>query len=115
MLPLIEIGVSMAVFKAVVSLYGFALFVGWWVHKGSASAIYVYLTMLLLGLGIDNSVEAIARYQWITCGVDAIRYTPWWPARLIIGTFALCALVGHMTVRVITTKKPNHDVNHMSD
>jgi hypothetical protein len=112
MLPSIEIGTSMAVLKAVVSFYGFALFVFWWVYKGSASTIYVYLTILLLGLGIDNAVESYARYEFIAHGADTFRFTIWWPLRLAIGTIALFALVGHMTVRVISTwRKVNSEDN----
>ena len=103
MLPLIEIGTSVAVIKAVVSFYGFVLFCWWWAYKGEASTIYIYLTILLLGLGIDNGIEAYARYQWLATGVDSFRLTVWWPLRLVVGTIALFALVGHMTVRIITT------------
>ena len=105
MLPLTEIGTSIAVIKAAVSFYGFFLFCFWWFYKGEASSIYIYLTFLLLGLGIDNSVEAYARYTWIHTGVDTFRLTVWWPLRLAVGTLALFAMVGHMTVRIISTWK----------
>ena len=53
-MPIIDIGTSVSVILSVVSLYGFCLFVWWWKKNDGASAVYVYLTILLLGIGIDN-------------------------------------------------------------
>lgn len=102
MMPLTEFGWQVSTYMAIVSAYGFLLFIGCWIYKKDASAVYAYVTFLLLGMAIDNACEAYARYQWINCGVDEFRKTIWWPMRLIIGMLSLSALVGHMTLRAFS-------------
>jgi hypothetical protein len=101
MMPIIDIGISVSVILAVVALYGFCLFSWWWLKHDGASAVYIYLTILLLGIGIDNTVEAYVRFTWINTHADVIRFTLWWPMRMVVEVVALCSLVGHMTYRVI--------------
>lgn len=98
-LPLIEIGTSMNVFKAFVCFYGFLLFVWWWYRKREASKIYACFTFVLLGLGIDNAIEAYVRYRWVWCNEDTFRYTIWWPLRLVPSIIPLCGIVWELTVR----------------
>jgi hypothetical protein len=102
--PIIDIGFSMNVFKSTVCAYGFWLF-SWWGNrewkrkKQKPSEVYSCITLMLLGLAIDNAVEAYARQMWISYGIDEIRKTIWWPLRLVVSTFAIVLMVGSLTMR----------------
>jgi hypothetical protein len=100
-MPIIDIGFSMNIFKSAVCFYGFILFIWWWHREGKASTVYACITFLLLGLGLDNAVEAYARYMWINYGIDEFRKTIWWPLRLVPSTLVLCGLVWHLTTKAL--------------
>lgn len=110
MLPITEFGWQISTYMACVSAYGFVLFLGCWIHKKSASSVYIYITFLLLGMAIDNGCEAYARYQWIQFGLDTFRKTAWWPMRLVIELVALSSLIGHMTLRAFVWRNNKEDV-----
>jgi hypothetical protein len=108
-LPIIDIGWTMNVFKAVVCSYGFLLFAWWgWRENKRAgkkqSPVYNCVTFILLGLAIDNFAEAYVRYEWMNYLMD-LRKAWWWPMRLVISTFFICLLVGTLQLRALKAIK----------
>lgn len=110
MMPLVEFGTSIALIKAVICFYGFILFAWWWQKKGNASSVYICVTFILLGLAIDNFVESYAQYRWLNYREDEVRYTIWWPLRLVPSILPLCGMVWHLTVRALTSRKMDNNV-----
>jgi len=87
---------------ALVSLYGFCLFAWWWKKRGRASAVYGYVTFILLGITLYNTGSGYVRWYRYT---DHDHYmdlmgTWWWTGRLWIILLSVLAIVIHMSYRV---------------
>lgn len=88
-------------FLALITSYGFFLFVWWWIKKRGASVIYGYITFLLLGLSIRSWIDLYARYLYAS-DVDKfyIYMKCWiWPCRLLLTLVFSFAIIGHMSYR----------------
>jgi hypothetical protein len=104
MMPIIDVGFSISTISAAIGFYGFCLFVYCWWLKKEASIVYIYVTFLLLGLGIEHAVEAYVKYRYMNFGEDTFRFTFWWPLRLVIVTGSMFFLVGELTKRAFFHK-----------
>lgn len=85
----------------IVSWYGFWLFLWWWLKQGKASAVYAYVTFLLLGIALSTSGSIYVRHfkfhdpdVWLE-----LMGTWWWGARLWVTLISVTAIVGHMSYR----------------
>lgn len=91
----------------ILSLYGFGLFVWWWKKMGKASAVYKYITFLLLGIAMEHSVNLYARVclhhgcykKLINCITSTI-----WSARLYLVIICIGFIVFHMSYRAFFKK-----------
>ena len=88
---------------AVVSIYGCALFLWWWWKVGRATEVYVYVTMLMLGIGLTAGFAARSRWLHSYSGeqsylgfVTSLRYSIG-PGIVFI---LLCIISFRMTRRV---------------
>jgi hypothetical protein len=96
------------VFTILISIYGTSLFVWWWVKMGKASAVYVYVTLLIIGEGISSGMSLYARHLFLTDGYEV--YTAYlksgvWPYRHLLVFMALVMLVGHMSYRAFRSER----------
>ena len=95
------------VLTIVISTYGSALFLWWWIKKGSATTVYSYVTFLLLGEAFSASLSLFARHLFLTEDVEAYAMfirSPIWPFRHLLVFMALTVLVCHMSYRAFGGK-----------
>jgi len=84
------------------SLYTFILFVIWWRRVGSVSYVYKVLTVLLLGIliqNLGNLFSVLHKHTNDVAGMVEILHSWWWPLRLIPSTLCLIAFVIHFSWR----------------
>lgn len=87
---------------AIMSGYGFLLFLWWFVKSGIRSVVYIYVMTLLAGICNWSIITLVMRYIYLAGDVAAHRVALeswWWPSRLWVGMVALYAIVGHMSYR----------------
>lgn len=102
-----DITVWIYIVTIAVCFYGAGLFFWWWMRIGYASAVYVYVTFLLLGQGFQALLSLQARWLWLTMQFDSYKefLCSWvWHSRTILALVACAAIVFHMTYRAITNK-----------
>lgn len=91
------------VLKTVVSTYGFGMFVWWWRRIGRASEIYIYMTIIFLGIAIASGIIVFARVYF---GFGENSYyiyfvnSVWWSLGPLIILVALVAIDVRMTRRI---------------
>ena len=86
----------------VVSWYGVLLFAWWWSKTQRATAVYLYVMFLLLGIALSTTGSIYARW-YLSIDYDlykGILSSWWWAARLWITLGSVIAIVGHMSYRV---------------
>ena len=86
----------------VVAAFGAALFTWWWIKKGKASAVYMYVTILLLGEAVSSTLSLWARHLWFTASNDVyvgFLRSNLWAFRHFVVLVGLLLLVCHMTYR----------------
>uniref|UniRef100_A0A6H1ZDZ5 Uncharacterized protein n=1 Tax=viral metagenome TaxID=1070528 RepID=A0A6H1ZDZ5_9ZZZZ len=99
-----DMAYSMYVFLFLVSAYGSVLFAWWWIKKGSASAVYAYVTFMLLGEAIESIIAVKARHFWMAGKLLEYQefLCSWtWKMRTSITLIAITCIVIHMTYRAI--------------
>jgi len=89
------------------SIYLAVFFLRWWIIKKSASTVYAYITIMLVGIAIRGALELVARYYFLT---DMDRFTifchsPAWTARLVIQLVAMVLLAAYITRREYDSRK----------
>jgi hypothetical protein len=105
--------------KAIVSIYGFGMFVWWWRRIGRASEIYIYMTIIFLGIAIASGFIIYAR---VVYGFESESYiyfvkSVWWSIGPLIILIALLAIDIRMTRRIYlawqyrTGRKPDRRKN----
>ena len=86
----------------ITAVYGSGLFIWWWIKQGQASAIYMYVTLFLIGSAIEHGVEGYVRYIHLLQGESAMglfQHCWVWAARLYVWLIAIVAIVIHMSYR----------------
>jgi hypothetical protein len=95
------------IFGALVSCYGFGLFLWWWKTVGVATDIYALIAFLFLTNGFSDSISVYSRYlklygnpnemlEFHSCDI--------WLYRRVPEIIVLTIIMVKMTLRVITTK-----------
>ena len=91
-----------------VALYGFILFVSWWMKsKCHASSVYYYIMFLFLCIAVDNTMCTIARYVKLNDSdlvYDALLQTIYWKLRIAPLLIILLCITVHMTYRWLVKK-----------
>jgi hypothetical protein len=92
--------------SALISGYGVLLFTWWWVRQKNASPVYIYVTVILIGMCNRNGVELVGRYYVVTCPNTFIEFTKmwFWSARVSVQLVAVSFMVVHMTYRVLKSR-----------
>ena len=87
---------------SLVALYGFGLFAWYWGRVGKASSMFIYVTLLFMGIAFDHGVGLCARSMRFTDSESYLVFmASWlWPARMYLLLAVLTAIVVHMTMRV---------------
>jgi hypothetical protein len=109
-----DISVLLYIVTIAVCFYGAILFFAWWMKKGAASAVYIYVTLLLLGQGFQSLLSLQARWLWLTGQIDKYEefLCSWaWHSRTVLTLIACAAIVFHMTYRAITNRDLGKNYN----
>ena len=106
-MEIVDLALVMYSAGVVVSLYGFFLFLWWWKKVGSATDVYIFISLLFAANAFSDATAGYARWlkvyspdQYLTfmdCGVWAWRRVP----ELIV----LIVFVSRMTWRVFDAKR----------
>uniref|UniRef100_A0A6M3KIK9 Uncharacterized protein n=1 Tax=viral metagenome TaxID=1070528 RepID=A0A6M3KIK9_9ZZZZ len=89
------------------SMFGFFLFMWWWIKLKKASHVYMYITLLLFAL----SVRGMASYYVRKIRLEDLSHFTrsleswWWPISLIPLVLGVMFLVTHMSYRVFVQRK----------
>jgi len=98
---------TLHIVSTIFALYLAVFFLRWWIAKGSASTVYAYITIMLVGIAIRGGFEMMARYYFLT---DMDRFTAFchssvWTARLVIQLIAMVFLAAYITRREYDSRK----------
>lgn len=98
----------MYLFSLIVCLYGAGLFIWWWGKNGSASSVFVYVTLIFLGEFVESAMSIYARHLKALHGLE--EYTcyvasNWFAARKLVTIFALISIAVHMSHRAFCRKE----------
>jgi hypothetical protein len=102
-----DVAVWIYIITILVCFYGSGLFFWWWIKKGSASAVYIYVTLLLFGQGFQAVLSLQARFLWLSGQMEIYKefLCSWaWHSRTVLALIACTAIVFHMTYRAITNR-----------
>jgi len=92
----------------IVSGLGAWLFIWWMIKAGSASSVYIYVTLLLIGQWVSSGLAGWARIIYWKVGLLEYRLfleSNWWVLRTSITLVALIAIVTHMAHRAFFQRK----------
>jgi len=84
-----------------VSIYGFFLFMFWWIKVGHASPVFAYITFLYGGIGLANFVNINTRIMSLEKDFDYL-FEWWWPWRSVVILVFITVIAVHMTYRLVT-------------
>ena len=87
--------------------FGFCLFAWWAGKKGSASAWYIYVMLVLMGIVISTVPEFMSRVERLQGNYDEMllmHQTWWWASRKIPLTIALFLITGHATWKLVVKR-----------
>ena len=105
----------MYILVSLISMYGFVLFIGWWVKSGcKASMVYYYVMFMMLGICINEAMSGLARYSKLNEGTSeylAFLETTCWKFRLTPLLIVLVCIVFNMSYRWFIKKTVNEDEN----
>lgn len=96
---------------AALSYYGFMLF-GWWALKTKkTTAPFVYMAVILLGIGVRTTGDLIRLYYLHFDREESLLISDafWWDARLIPCLIGVLLIVIHMSYRAFWKR------HHMDD
>ena len=101
----------------IVSLYGFSLFLWWWIRTKHASEVYKYVMILFLAISFDFIFAFIARVLFVT---KAYIYNDFltsfmWTIRSLPLLIILFTIVFRMTNRVRSTLNNNTSAEKIDD
>lgn len=99
---------------AFVSTYGFVLFSWWWWRMGRATEIYVYLTIMFLGIGISAGIGAYSRVWHVLSEPYYHQFIKsfWWASGPLVVLSVLIAINVRMTRRVYLSFKYKSFAKH---
>jgi len=83
-------------------LFGFGLFMWWWIKAKSVSAMYVYMTFFFLASAVEHAHELTLRHVRLTDGAAFAEHLAksWiWPGRMVLVIVVMWVIVGHMGYR----------------
>ena len=89
--------------------FGFIVFFWWWSKQNfHASAVYIYVMILLFGIWYADAFNAIVRYYRFVdeCMYDILLGSKLWAWRKIFCTISVALIVIHLTVRLIKSYCP---------
>jgi len=97
---------------ALLCYYGFLLFIWEWIRLKKASSVFKNLTFLWLGLGIQYTINYLARYQINNNNsykevMDV--FSTWWPLRLILPLIIILIFLSSMTYRAFVIRRKMND------
>ena len=90
---------------SILSLSGFVLFIWWWFRMRSASEVFVYVTLLLLFIGVERGFLAVFRhavvvdYTW----AHSLILNEWWALRTIPELVIISLIIVRMARRACRT------------
>ena len=93
----------------VICMYGFGMFAWWWKKIGKATEVYVYVTMLFLGLAISSAEIVWARYLH-SMSIEAYKAfitSPAWSIGPGLLLLTVLAIVIRMTKRIFILQHGN--------
>ena len=99
---------ALYVLVAITCLSGFSLCIWWWKRNDwNASAMYIYFTFMLFGIGFQNAVDSHVYYDRVfTPGDGVLLYDTWvWSLRTIILLVVSVFVISHMIRRVFFSRK----------
>lgn len=88
---------------------GFGIFAYWWGRNRRATIVYIYVTVLLLGISVEKFMEFFFRVTFLeyihqeTEPFCVILNSTEWQLRSLLLTSIVVVLVVHMTMRMIKT------------
>lgn len=88
---------------------GFCIFVYWWARYRRATVVYIYVTVLLLGIGVEKWIEFFFRITFLeiikqeTSAFCIILGSSGWQFRGLLLTIIVIMLVTHMSARMVKT------------
>jgi len=110
-----DVALVMYILVSLISMYGFVLFIGWWVKSGcKASMVYYYVMFMMLGICINEAMSGLARYSKLNEGTSeylAFLETTCWKFRLTPLLIVLVCIVFNMSYRWFIKKTVNKDEN----
>jgi len=89
------------IFEIIIGIASFILYVYWWIHEGSCSWVYKYLTFLFLGSSIDNGIMVVGRYHSLVLKDSSFLYSPWWSLKEGLYTLCIVLIFGHSLYRFL--------------
>jgi len=94
---------------AFISTYGLGLFGWWWWKMGKATEIYIYITVMFLGIGISSAIGIYSRiiYALNNPYYDYFIKSFWWSVGPLVVLSSLVAINIRMTRRVYLSYKYN--------
>lgn len=97
----------------VISVAGVILFIADWLRLGAATKVYKYITLLLLGHAIKQSVEIYSIYIRESGRMEDFLnfiHSPFWDLRMLFIIVPLAMLVGKMYWRTFIRLKTNRNL-----
>lgn len=94
---------------AVFATIGFGIFLYWWARYRRATIIYIYVMVLLLGIGVEKWMEFFFRITFLeiikqeTSAFCVILGSNGWQLRGLLLTIIVIVLVTHMSARMVKT------------
>jgi len=97
---------------AVISFFGFMIFVQWWVTTRKATIVYIYILLLIFAIGVENLIEFYFRYNHYDaiqqlasagCSVCAHLFDKYWMFKGLLVFVVISIFMLHMIQRIYHT------------